>query len=144
MHGCMNNFVVLDVHDMMAVLSVSSVTTSFISCPLPLPYPLKLYVFVGDSSGHPKLRQILPRNWHNRSALFAVTLFECKMTTYIHTYIRRNAWCRWKRNRRPEFKYCTKLISFQFALMSYRKPYIHFFLVASAMGNYEDKLVSRA
>ena len=32
---------------MMAVLSVSSVTTSFLSCPT----PLKFYVFVGDSSG---------------------------------------------------------------------------------------------
>ena len=39
---------------MMAVLSISSVTTSFISCSLPLPYsPLKLYAFVGDSSGQP-------------------------------------------------------------------------------------------
>ena len=39
---------------MMAVLSVLIVTTSFISCPLPLPYSaLKLYVFVGDSSGKP-------------------------------------------------------------------------------------------
>ena len=38
----------------MAVFSVSSVTPSFISCPLLLPYyPLKFYVFVGDSSGQP-------------------------------------------------------------------------------------------
>ena len=37
---------------MIAVLSVSSVTTSFVSCPLPSP-PLKFYVFVGDSSGQP-------------------------------------------------------------------------------------------
>ena len=34
---------------MMAVLSVSSVTTSFISYPL----PLKLYVFLCGSSGQP-------------------------------------------------------------------------------------------
>ena len=39
---------------MMAVLSVSSVTTSFVSCPLTLPYShLKFYVIVGDSSGQP-------------------------------------------------------------------------------------------
>ena len=38
----------------MVVLSVSSVTTSFISCPLlPSLLPLKLYVFVGNSSGQP-------------------------------------------------------------------------------------------
>ena len=35
---------------MMVVLSVSSMTTSFTSCPLPPYFPLKLYVFVGDSS----------------------------------------------------------------------------------------------
>ena len=36
----------------MAFLSVSIVTTSFISYPLPPPLPpLKLYVLVGDSSG---------------------------------------------------------------------------------------------
>ena len=39
---------------MVAVLSVLSVNTSCISYPLPLPYsPLKLYVFVGNSSGQP-------------------------------------------------------------------------------------------
>ena len=37
---------------MMAVLSVLSVTTSFVLCPLPLP-PLKFYVFVDDSSDQP-------------------------------------------------------------------------------------------
>ena len=49
----------------MSVLLVSSVITSFISCPLPH-IPFELYVFVGDSSGQPncdrfchKLRQIL-------------------------------------------------------------------------------------
>ena len=73
---------------MMAVLSVSSMTTSFISLPLPLPYsPLKLYAFIGDSSA--KLRQILPQNWYNRSVLFAVTLFGCKIdfAQYIYIYI---------------------------------------------------------
>ena len=39
---------------MMAVLSILNVTTSFISCSFPtLLFPLKLYMFVGDSLGQP-------------------------------------------------------------------------------------------
>ena len=46
----------------MAVLSVSSVTTSFVSCPLPLPYShLKFYVFAGDSSGQPSCERFYHR-----------------------------------------------------------------------------------
>ena len=48
----------------MAVLSVLSVTTSFVSCP-PLLLPLKFNVFAGDLFRPAKLWQILPQNWHN-------------------------------------------------------------------------------
>ena len=56
---CTNIYIYIYIYTyMMAVLSVSSVTTSFVSCPLPaplfpLPYPLNFYVFVGDSPGQP-------------------------------------------------------------------------------------------
>ena len=64
-----------------------------ISSPLPL-LPLKLYVYVGDSSGHPICDRCLPQNWYNQSVLFAVTLFGCKIDfahlrriLYIYIYI---------------------------------------------------------
>ena len=65
----------------MAVLSVSNVTTSFISCPLLLPYGRSLTSL-----------KILPQNWHNRSVLFAVTLYGCKIDfTHLRRWLLRPA-----------------------------------------------------
>ena len=76
----------------MAVLSISSVNTSFILCPTLLYSPLKLCVFVGDSSGQPNCDRFLPQNWHNRSVLFAVKLFGCKIDfAHLHRWLLRPA-----------------------------------------------------
>ena len=43
-----------------------------------------IYTYIYIHTFRPaKLRQILPQNWHNRSVLFAVTLFGCKID-FVH------------------------------------------------------------
>ena len=75
LHACIHTY-------MMAVLSISSVATSFISCPFPL--PLKLYVLVGDSS---YIHTYIHTYVHTYITACIHTYIDSFIDAYIHTYI---------------------------------------------------------